>query len=47
MMSPEAGNLVAIMASVGLIARGLTYLKDGKRALARKDFEKLLSENSA
>lgn len=29
-----------------LIERGLTYLKEGKRAMARKDFEKVLSENS-
>ncbi|MET4143881.1 DUF4236 domain-containing protein [Arthrobacter sp. UYCo732] len=30
-----------------LIERGLTYLSEGKRAMARKDFEKVLSENSA
>lgn len=29
-----------------LIDRGLTYLSEGKRALARKDFEKVLAENS-
>ncbi|WP_261382532.1 lipopolysaccharide assembly protein LapB [Arthrobacter sp. UKPF54-2] len=30
-----------------LIERGLTYLGEGKRGLARKDFEKVLSDNSA
>ena len=30
-----------------LIERGLTYLNEGKRTLARKDFEKVLAENSA
>lgn len=30
-----------------LIERALTYLSEGKRAMARKDFEKVLSENSA
>jgi tetratricopeptide (TPR) repeat protein len=30
-----------------LIERGLTYLAEGKRSMARKDFEKVLSENSA
>ncbi|NKX56761.1 DUF4236 domain-containing protein [Arthrobacter mobilis] len=29
-----------------LIERGLTYLTEGKRAMARKDFEKVLAENS-
>lgn len=30
-----------------LIERGLTYFGEGKRSLARKDFEKVLAENSA
>lgn len=30
-----------------MIERALTYLSEGKRAMARKDFEKVLSENSA
>lgn len=30
-----------------LIERALTYLNEGKRAMARKDFERVLSENSA
>lgn len=30
-----------------LIERALTYLAEGKRAMAHKDFEKVLSENSA
>ena len=29
-----------------LIERGLTYLREGKRSMARKDFEKVLAENS-
>lgn len=29
-----------------MIERALTYLKEGKRSLARKDFEKVLAENS-
>lgn len=30
-----------------LIERALTYLSEGKRSMARKDFEKVLAENSA
>ncbi|WP_461170210.1 tetratricopeptide repeat protein [Arthrobacter sp. Z1-15] len=30
-----------------LIERGLTYLREGKRSMARKDLEKVLAENSA
>lgn len=29
-----------------MVERALTYLSEGKRAMARKDFEKVLAENS-
>ena len=29
-----------------IVERGLTYLREGKRSMARKDFEKVLAENS-
>lgn len=36
----------AVLRRMALIERGETYLAEGKRALARKDFEKVLSEDA-
>lgn len=36
----------AVLRHLALIERGQTYIAEGKRALARKDFEKVLAEDS-